>query len=617
MVLRFPVHSSARHSLSKVFNRQPSTTFNALRNHQNKVGSLTPLRFSSTTSQPPKTFTWSRGVAGVTLAGLGYSIYTLSTAADPVNEHSSNSKSPLASTDPRVAFEHKSLPDLLLSLLVYKMCSFPVLMEASPTLLSILETLHISAPAYWLIKKTIFNQFCGGETREEVVPFMQDLKKSGIGSILDFSIEADLSTADASMTAEELSELANKHSDSVSDQYCQAVVTASHLPGSFIAIKVTGLASPSLLEKANAIQHFLRNSFLIADTKQNGHLTRKQFEGIVSKLPGATPELVKKTIAKADPSNKNSIDWIDYQRSLSMLSEDNSALFIGPNAHVEAHTKSDDIHWDVNFFSKQESEDVTKLVRRLDDICSTAQEKEVRLMVDAEQSYFQSTIDLVATELSMKYNTTETPILFNTYQMYLKESYDKLRNDLIRAKRYGFSFGAKLVRGAYMVSERKRAAELGLPDIIQDTIEDTHHDYNRGVELLLTELAANKEQKTLVKGQATPITFMVASHNVESVSKTCEIMSELGLNPSEGRVLFGQLMGMQDHTTYALGRHGYSAYKYIPYGPVAEVMPYLIRRAQENSAVLTGVTREQDLLIAEIKSRLFGASAPNVTPSTA
>lgn len=217
---------------------------------------------------------------------------------------------------------------------------------------------------------------------------------------------------------------------------------------------------------------------------------------------------------------------------------------------------------------------------------------------------------MVANELSQRYNHRgSAPVVYNTYQLYLKESFEKMRNDLIHAKRAGWTFGAKLVRGAYMVSERKRAADLGVPDIIQDTIQDTHDAYNGAVDLLLGELAADNPDSS-------GLSFMVASHNKDSVVRTCRQMEQLGLPHDGGSVLFGQLMGMHDTTTYALAKEGFGAFKYIPYGPVREVMPYLIRRAQENSTVMDGVSQEQNALYDELRRRFMPASLLKSPPKT-
>lgn len=589
--------------------------FNTFNSCTHRLPSIKNVKLSNTSRSYSTSSSIPRRFGGLTLAtttalGLSYAIGNSPTNLESLFEDNlspATKADSIDNPDPRVAFEGKTMSDLVLSLFVYKLCSLSFLMDAAPSILSFLEALHVAVPAYWIIKKTIFKQFCGGEDREDVVPFMHELQKAGIGSILDFSIEADLPAEGDTRTPEEIRNAANDHADFVTDQYRQAVKTASFLPGSFIAVKVTGLASPQLLEKSTSILHYLRSSFITADEDQDGLLTHSQFKSITEKLPGATPASVEAAVSRADPSNSGSVDWISYLASLSMVKPDSKNLYLGADRHYNA--KSADCQWDVGFFSPEERTDIDLLMKRLEAICLDAVNSGVRLMIDAEQSYFQASIDLVANELSQKYNRSGlSPVVYNTYQMYLKESYEKMRNDLIHAKRDGWSFGAKIVRGAYMVSERKRAADLGVPDIIQDTIEDTHSAYNGAIDLLLGELAASKPDFP-------GLSFMVASHNKESVVRTCRQMEQLGLSHEGGQVLFGQLMGMHDTTTYALAKEGFGAFKYIPYGPVREVMPYLIRRAQENSTVMDGVSKEQEALYAELGRRILPSNKSAKSPS--
>lgn len=199
--------------------------------------------------------------------------------------------------------------------------------------------------------------------------------------------------------------------------------------------------------------------------------------------------------------------------------------------------------------------------------------------------------------------------------MYTKDAQSKLAIDAEQARRQGFVFGAKLVRGAYMHSERKRAAELGIPSPICDTLEDTHNSYNGGVIFLLNKIQQHAiETNQPISLKTTPIVFMVASHNRESVKLTIREMDKNGVLPRTGVVTFGQLYGMQDQISYCLGKNGYPIYKYLPYGQIQEVIPYLIRRAQENSAILGGgaVAMERQLMWDETKTRIMGQPTPEV-----
>jgi len=201
--------------------------------------------------------------------------------------------------------------------------------------------------------------------------------------------------------------------------------------------------------------------------------------------------------------------------------------------------------------------------------------------------------------MQRKFNQ-KSPVVFNTYQAYLTGALADCRCDIARSRREGWSFGAKVVRGAYMVAERKRANVLGIPSPVWGSYEESEKSFHSVVEEVLDYIAEGE------RGEAPGAAMMVASHNRHSVALTVNKMKALGLQPDTG-VYFGQLLGMADHVTMTLGRLGYKAYKYVPYGPVQKVMPYLIRRTQENSTFLgsPGVQEERGLVSKELRRRLL------------
>lgn len=204
-------------------------------------------------------------------------------------------------------------------------------------------------------------------------------------------------------------------------------------------------------------------------------------------------------------------------------------------------------------------------------------------------------------------------------QMYTKSARARMELDEELSRRENFVFAAKLVRGAYMVSERKRALDMGYASPIHDTLEDTHDSYNGGVKYLLNKLSKYQESsEEALSARTSPIVFMVASHNRDSVMLTIEEMEKNHISPHAGVVLFGQLFAMQDQISYTLARHGYASYKYLPYGMIDEVIPYLLRRAQENSSILggPGVAHERQLLWDELKSRITGKASTDVSINT-
>jgi len=231
---------------------------------------------------------------------------------------------------------------------------------------------------------------------------------------------------------------------------------------------------------------------------------------------------------------------------------------------------------------------------RLFRVAEFASEKGVRLMVDAEHSYFQPAIDNATLELMRIFNSrscADRPVIFNTYQCYLKDAHTRLENDMLKADREDWIFAAKIVRGAYMVLERGRATEMGYPSPIHDTKANSDDCYNGAVAKLLDARAAGKGTEVLV-----------ASHNQESIELAAQGCTSRGL-PKEDGLYFGQLLGMADHLTYGLAAHGYNAFKYTPFGPIDEVIPYLLRRAQENSDLMGGVGAEIKMLRGEIINR--------------
>jgi len=250
--------------------------------------------------------------------------------------------------------------------------------------------------------------------------------------------------------------------------------------------------------------------------------------------------------------------------------------------------------------TKDEEIQFRNMVNRLHKIFQYAKEQNVRVMIDAEQSYFQPAIHRLAIEMMRTYNT-DRAIVFNTYQCYLKKAYKTIVLDLEQAKRQNFYFGAKLVRGAYMEQERARASLLGYKDPINPDYEATSAMYHKVLDECLTRIHALKTSGD----DPQKIGIMVASHNQDTVKFGVRRMQELNLDPQERVLCFAQLLGMCDQITFPLGQAGYSVYKYVPYGPVNEVLPYLSRRANENGTMLSKVSVEKKLLRRELTRRIL------------
>lgn len=238
--------------------------------------------------------------------------------------------------------------------------------------------------------------------------------------------------------------------------------------------------------------------------------------------------------------------------------------------------------------SKTEHADYMRCVERINKICEHAAEKNVALFVDAEESWIQKPLNDLTTSLMKKYNR-ERPIVYNTIQLYLKDRLAFFKSAHSEAKKDGYIYAAKLVRGAYMEKERIRAEKLKYDNPVQPSKEATDRDYNSAVEYALSNIDT--------------IAVCIATHNEQSCKQAVIKINEMGIQTHHPHVTFSQLLGMSDHLSFNLSASGFRAAKYMPYGPVQDVIPYLIRRAQENASVSGQMGRELQLLTLEMRRR--------------
>jgi proline dehydrogenase len=239
-------------------------------------------------------------------------------------------------------------------------------------------------------------------------------------------------------------------------------------------------------------------------------------------------------------------------------------------------------------FSSHEQECYAKFYDRIDTVCSRAAELNVGVFIDAEESWMQVAMDEVVEQLMAAYNQQRI-IVYNTYQMYRHDKLAQLKRDYEIAKQKGYILGAKLVRGAYMEKERDRAKAKGYPSPIHANKEAVDKDYNEG---LLFCLDHYKE-----------IAFCCASHNLESNMLLATEISVRDIPRDHKHVNFCQLQGMSDYITFNLSQAGYNTAKYVVYGPVKEVIDYLIRRAEENTSITGEMSRELSLISKEMERR--------------
>jgi proline dehydrogenase len=236
----------------------------------------------------------------------------------------------------------------------------------------------------------------------------------------------------------------------------------------------------------------------------------------------------------------------------------------------------------------EEQNEWNRVVSRFDLICKTAFEKDVALLIDGEESWMQDAADDLVTDMMRKYNK-EKAIVFNTLQLYRWDRLDYLKKLQHQAKEEGFFIGMKLVRGAYMEKENKRAEEKGYPSPICESKIATDSNYDTTMAYMMDNLDS--------------MSIFVGTHNELSSYKVIELMKSKGIAKNDNRIWFGQLYGMSDNISYNLAAHGYNVAKYLPFGPVRDVMPYLIRRAEENTSVAGQTSRELNLLKTERSRR--------------
>lgn len=236
----------------------------------------------------------------------------------------------------------------------------------------------------------------------------------------------------------------------------------------------------------------------------------------------------------------------------------------------------------------QEEQAFQRVKKRFENLCTHAANKNVRIMVDAEETWFQNTVDALVTEQMLRYNRNRA-MIFNTVQMYRHDRLDYLKKSHQHAETNGYHFGVKLVRGAYLEKEIKRAAELKIPSPINPSKPATDKLYDQALKFCVKNIDR--------------IALCAGTHNEHSTLLLAQLMATHKIAPNDPRIHFAQLLGMSDNLSFNLAAKSYNIAKYVPYGKVNELLPYLTRRAQENSSVLGQTSRELNLLTSEMRRR--------------
>ncbi|HEV7699020.1 MAG TPA: proline dehydrogenase family protein [Pyrinomonadaceae bacterium] len=380
--------------------------------------------------------------------------------------------------DTATAYADKTDAQLKEKFRLFRMLNSPLLNSIGTGLTRF--ALSIGLPVEGMIKATIFEQFCGGETIQESEKVIAALARANIGTILDYAIEGQTT---------------QEGFDATKDEILRTIERAKGDPNiPFAVFKVSGIAPLGTLERLSA---------------------RKKLD-------------------------------------------------------AKSQAKAERIH------------------KRVAEICEFAHSVDQPIFIDAEDSWIQDAIDRLAAEMMERFNQ-ERVIIYNTIQLYRTDRLQFLKDSRRQARNNGYIYGAKLVRGAYMEKERERAKEMGYESPIHATREDTDADYNAALDYCLRHYQ--------------DMSFVAATHNEESTRLLAQGMDDLGIAPDHPNIFFSQLYGMGDNISYVLADKGYNVSKYVPYGPVADAVPYLMRRAEENSSAAGHVSRELEMLGREIKRR--------------
>ncbi|XP_028716188.1 proline dehydrogenase 1, mitochondrial isoform X2 [Peromyscus leucopus] len=530
------------------------------------------------------------------------------------------------------AYRSRRSWELVRNLLVLRLCASRVLLVHHEQLFHVTRKLLGQRMFDRLMKMTVYGQFVAGEDQESIRPLIRHNKAFGVGSILDYGLEEDLSHEEAerkemescTSEAERDSSGTNKRekqyqvhpafgdrrdgvicartyfyaNEAKCDNYMENLLQSIEASGGasdggFAAIKLTALGRPQFLLQFSDVLTRWRRFFhqMAAEQGQSGRaavdtkLEVAVLQESIAKMGIASRAEIKGWFTPEMLGVSGTVDLLDWNSLIDSRTQLSRHLVV-PNV------QTGQLEPLLSRFTEEEEQQMKRMLQRMDVLAKKGRDAGVRLMIDAEQSYFQPAISRLTLEMQRRFNV-DKPLIFNTFQCYLKDAYDNVTMDMELARREGWCFGAKLVRGAYMDQERARAVEIGYEDPVNPTYEATNAMYHRCLNYVLEKLKRSPRAEV-----------MVASHNEDTVSFTLRRMEELGLHPDDGQVSFGQLLGMCDQISFPLGQAGFPVYKYVPYGPVMEVLPYLSRRALENSSIMKGAQRERQLLWQELRRRL-------------
>uniref|UniRef100_A0A914QCJ2 Proline dehydrogenase n=1 Tax=Panagrolaimus davidi TaxID=227884 RepID=A0A914QCJ2_9BILA len=438
------------------------------------------------------------------------------------------------------------------------------------------------------------------------------MRKFGVQSIMDYSVESDSlqnieeKAASEIVCEKKILKITENEFDKIIKIFLKCVDTVANATKreGFAAIKLTALGRPQLFTKYSEMIVQLQTFFkaITGSTDNDIFLNKISKEEFLKRLEEfqikIDNQIFEDWFKMLDTDEDGFIDYYDWE---ALLNEKKELIQMFTSFNV----RTGKVEPLIQQFTEIEEQEFSNMMDRLLHLADYAKSAGVGIMIDAEQTYYQPAISRIVIDLMKKYNQDSCQIM-NTYQAYLKKTLSTIEHDLRLSQRENFYFGCKLVRGAYMEEESKRAADRGYENPINPSYEATNEMYNKCLERIIKE-HHNETNKN-------KISVMVASHNEESIRKAIQILKDEVIAPSENVIYFAQLYGMCDQISFSLGQAGYPAFKYVPYGPVEEVLPYLSRRALENGSMLQNLAKERKLLWKELKRRLLSGQIIHRVP---
>lgn len=401
---------------------------------------------------------------------------------------------PISFENTEFAFQYKPDKELSRAKLLFTFMGKPWIVKIGAKMAP--WALRVGLPVKGIIRKTIFQQFVGGETLEETALVAKKLGEYNVKIILDYGVEG---------------KEGEENFDKARDMFVKVIEYAATQPNiPYMSVKVTGFARFALLEKMN---------------------------DMMAACSGTLMQRFEKTVADMDQADRE--EW-------------------------------------------------ERVYQRVNKVCETAAKHNIGVSIDAEETWITDPLDVLTIIMMGTYNKGRI-IVYNTLQMYRHDRLQFLIDSYDISVEKDFILGSKLVRGAYMEKERRRAAEKGYPSPIQPDKETTDRDYNAGVKFCIDNI--NR------------VALMVASHNEYSNMYAADLLKEKGLPLGHPHVHWSQLYGMSDNITFNLAKAGCSVSKYLPFGPIKDVISYLMRRAQENTSVKGQTSREMNLINTESARR--------------